>query len=116
MNSSRINSDCITLPAEFVQSTLGYLKQLVSDCVDEGKTVQFNGSDVERADCAAVQFLIASQRYRLTIKADGGALPLLVSVSNVLSNSIADVGASILLDAVKDSDVNAQIGCQESSV
>ena len=83
----------IMLPSDFNQKTLDSLVSQVNTCVDNGGPFQLNGSEVERTDCAAIQFLVVCQKLRSDCKIPNEGAPLILSASDVLQNSIDQIGA-----------------------
>ena len=84
----------IKLPGRFVQVQLSGLKEVVEHHRENGEIVQFDSSEVEQVDGAAVQFLLAVSQLQ---SQNANASPLINSINEVLHNALVDMGVIDLI-------------------
>ena len=103
MSTEAQSSTVVALPDECNQSVLDALMQQVSSQLAANEAVIFDGSAVQRTDCAAIQFLLAYQQTQAQRTTAVGDDPLLIHISETLLQAITEIGALSLL-AKPDSD------------
>ena len=84
----------IELPAHFVQVQLNGLKTLVGNHQQDNHRVQFDASEVERIDGAAVQFLVVLSQLQSQAGEQGA---LVVNANETMTNAFNDMGVVELI-------------------
>ena len=79
----------IKLPSRFIQVQLNGLKEIVEHHRENGEIVQFDASEVERVDGAAVQFLLAVSQLQ---SQNADANSLIININDVLHNALSTMG------------------------
>ena len=79
----------IKLPNRFIQVQLNGLKEIVEHHRENSEIVQFDASEVERVDGAAVQFLLAVSQLQ---SQNADANSLIININDVLHNALSTMG------------------------
>lgn len=86
--------ELIKLPAIFSQVQLSGLKEIVDHHHQNGHHVEFDTSEVDRIDGAAVQFLLAISKYQLMAE---NPTVVMKNANEVVLNAFDDMGVKDLV-------------------
>lgn len=96
----------IELPSHFIQVQLGGLKAIVDNHRQDNCRVQFDATEVERIDGAAVQFLISISQLQAQADKQDVVVVVVVNANEIITNALNDMGVANLIKT--DGIANAQ--------